>query len=211
MSEEEESLEDVGEEVSSSLPHTPPLGIKAAEFMNAGLLVPDDLTIEIILHKLCNVSSKQGFMLDGFPRTLSQAQALNTQLDQRSMTIDAVIFINVEESELLKRLSSRYICEDCQTPHNMNECPNSNNNCAKCSGHLYQREDDKPEAVSKRIQIYHNETVPVLEYYKRQNVLHDISGIGPVDQININILNSLKYLYDKSSSRGSQVEQTGVE
>ena len=106
-----------------------PLGIKAAEFMNSGLLVPDDLTIEIILDKLCNVSSKQGFMLDGFPRTISQAKALSTQMDKLSLSIDAVIFINVNESELLKRISGRYICEDCQKPHTMNESGEDNKFC----------------------------------------------------------------------------------
>tara|TARA_B100000029_G_scaffold145353_1_gene140555 strand:- start:3538 stop:4188 length:651 start_codon:yes stop_codon:yes gene_type:complete len=169
-----------------------PLGIKASEFMNAGLLVPDELTIEIILDKLRELPSDQGFMLDGFPRTLSQAKALSTQLDQCSMSIDAVIFINVDESELLKRLSGRYICENCQAPHNMVESTSNNSSCNQCNGNLYQREDDKPEAVNKRIEIYRNETVPVLDYYKSQNILHDISGMGPVEDINSSILDSLK-------------------
>ena len=188
-----------------------PLGIKAAEFMNSGLLVPDDLTIEIILDKLCNVSSKQGFMLDGFPRTISQAKALSTQMDKLSLSIDAVIFINVNESELLKRLSGRYICEDCQKPHTMNEYGEDNKFCGQCSGKLYQREDDKPEAINKRIQIYRDETVPVLEYYRSQSILHDISGIGPVGQINTDILNSLNCPSAIRPQHSSQVEKTGVE
>ncbi len=187
------------------------LGIKAAGFMNAGLLVPDELTIEIILDKLSNLPSGQGFMLDGFPRTISQAKALSTQMDKLALSIDAVIFINVDESELLKRLSGRYICEDCQKPHTMNESADDNQFCGQCSGKLYQREDDKPEAINKRIQIYRDETVPVLEYYGNQGILHDISGVGPVGQINTDILNSLKYPSAVRPHHSSQVEKTGVE
>ncbi len=169
-----------------------PLGIKAAEYMNSGLLVPDELTIQIILDKLSQLPAEQGFMLDGFPRTLSQAKALSTQLHQCSMTIDAVIFINVDESELLKRLNGRYICEKCQKPYNINDATGGQNSCDECGGDLYQREDDKPEAIEKRIQLYRQETVPVLDYYKSQNILHDIPGFGPVEDINSAILNSLK-------------------
>ena len=187
------------------------LGIKAAGFMNAGLLVPDELTIEIILDKLSNLPSGQGFMLDGFPRTISQAKALSTQMDKLALSIDAVIFINVDESELLKRLSGPYICEDCQKPHTMKESADDNQICGQCSGKLYQREDDKPEAINKRIQIYRDETVPVLEYYRSQSILHDISGVGPVGQINTDILNSLKYPSAVRPRHSSQVEKTGVE
>ena len=179
--------------------------------LEKGDLVSDEILNEIIKKKLDSPECINGYILDGFPRTISQAKALSTQMDKLSLSIDAVIFINVNESELLKRLSGRYICEDCQKPHTMNESGEDNKFCGQCSGKLYQREDDKPEAINKRIQIYRDETVPVLEYYKSQSILHDISGIGPVGQINTDILNSLNCPSAIRPQHSSQVEKTGVE
>jgi adenylate kinase len=185
------------------------LGLKAAAFMTEGLLVPDEVTIGIILDKLSQLPQQQGFLLDGFPRTMDQAHILKSELTRISKNIDAVIYINVPVQELISRLSNRFVCGACQSP-----CSISNQRtdqlCEKCGGDLYQRDDDQPEAINKRIHVYQTETLPLLKFYRQENILHDISGVDSVHQVNINILESLDRSPD-SIIRGSQVTETGVE
>ena len=167
------------------------LGQRAGEYINQGRLVPDDVTIGIILEEVLGLPDEKGFILDGFPRTTHQAKALEESLETQSRPIDKVLFINVPEEELLNRLGGRYTCRNCQAPHtNVNgEAPPR---CAHCGGELYQREDDRPEAVKQRIQVYRNETLPVLDFYRERGLLVDVPGVGSVDCVHQRVLNALR-------------------
>jgi len=184
------------------------LGLKAAEFMTQGLLVPDEITISIILDKLARIPQHEGFLLDGFPRTMEQALILKAELTRISRNIDAVLHINVPEKDLIARLSNRFVCSVCQSPYTISS--HSTFPCEKCDADLYQREDDQPEAINKRIQVYRSETLPLIDFYRQENLLHDISGIDTVQQVNINILKSL-HILPESVMPCSQVTETGVE
>ena len=175
-----------------------PLGIKAAHFMNQGLLVPDEVTIDIILDMVLSIDSASGFILDGFPRSPSQAEALEEALERRSRGLDVVVHIDVPEHELLRRLSGRYSCRDCQSPHTI-ELNRSNNGreaapqeislrCSKCGGELYQRTDDSPDAVRKRIEVYGSETVPLLHFYRERGILVEVPGTGSIESVNREVM-----------------------
>ena len=170
-----------------------PLGLKAAEYMNQGELVPDEVTIDIVLDKVLSLNSAEGFILDGFPRNRNQAEVLEKALTQRSRNIDKVVHIDVSQEELVRRLGGRYICRDCQAPHSIDVMALSQNDtkCAQCGGEIYQREDDRAEAVQKRIQVYHDETVPVLDFYRDRDLLLDVSGLNSVEKVNQDVLSGL--------------------
>jgi adenylate kinase len=168
-----------------------PLGRQAAEYVNQGLLVPDEITIGIILDKVLGLSSPEGFLLDGFPRTTHQAVALETSLAERSRGLDRVVFINVDESELLRRLGGRYTCRQCQAPNTLSGTRAGLAHCVNCGGQLYQRDDDRPEAVQQRLQVYQRETFPLLEFYRNRGLLIEVAGIGSVDDVNQRVLRAL--------------------
>ena len=175
-----------------------PLGLRAAEYMRQGLLVPDDLTIDIILERVMAINSEGGFMLDGFPRNRHQAEVLDEALDRRSRALDKVVCIDVPEEELLRRLAGRFSCRECQAPHSIPQDPFAEGTdtppaarCDRCGGELYQREDDRQEAIRKRIEVYQAETLPVLGYYKDKGVLVEVSGSDSVESVNQNVLAAL--------------------
>jgi adenylate kinase len=175
-----------------------PLGLRAAEYMNQGQLVPDEVTIDIILDKVLSLNSVDGFILDGFPRNRNQAQVLEEALSSRSRGIDKVVHIDVSEEELVKRLGGRFICRECQAPHSIdlgpsdaNEAPVQDRKCQQCDGELYQREDDRPEAVQRRIDVYQKETLPVLDFYREKGLLLDVSGLDAIDIVNKHVLDGL--------------------
>ncbi len=170
-----------------------PLGLKAAEYMNQGQLVPDEVTIDIVLDKVLSLNSAEGFILDGFPRNRNQAEVLEKALTQRSRNIDKVVHIDVSEEELVRRLGGRYICRDCQAPHNINAMDSTQKDpkCEQCGGELYQREDDRSEAVQRRIQVYNDETVPVLDFYRERDLLLDVSGLNTVVNVYQDVLSGL--------------------
>ena len=159
-----------------------PLGNQASEYINQGLLVPDEVTIEIILDKLLTLQPTDGFLLDGFPRTEYQARILSESLTTKSKNIDKVIYIDVPIDELIKRLSNRYICSDCQAPQNVN--PSDSETCTLCGGELYQRADDNMSSVTTRLDVYQRETIPVLDFYRSQDLVITIDGTGPINCIN---------------------------
>ena len=178
------------------------LGLKAQGFMEQGVLVPDEVTIDIILDKVLALGNEDGFILDGFPRNTHQAEALEEALDQQSRGLDAVVHIELPEQELLRRLGGRYSCRQCQAPHNIDSLPGSarehgtNGNgpftCEQCGGELYQRADDSPEAVGRRIEVYRNETTPVLEFYRERELVVDVEGMGSIEAVNERLLEALK-------------------
>ena len=166
------------------------LGRRVKEYINKGELVPDDVTLEIILDKVMSIPDDEGFILDGFPRTTHQADALEKKQAAESRILDKVVHLDVSEPELLRRLGGRYICRSCRAPHAIGE-GGEGKKCDNCGGELYQRDDDAPVAVKKRIEVYNAQTIPVLDFYRDRGVLVDISGDGTVDEVNKQVLAAL--------------------
>jgi adenylate kinase len=168
------------------------LGKQAKYYMEKGLLVPDEITIKMILERIDAPDCSKGVMLDGFPRTLEQAKALDQALGKKKQKIDRVFYIKVSTDELVRRLSGRFICRKCQAPyHKVSSPPKKEGICDKCGGELYQRADDNPETVRKRIDVYTKETSPLIDYYKKAKKLVEIKGEGNIDNITKDIIASL--------------------
>ncbi len=169
-----------------------PLGLRAAGYMDQGLLVPDELTIDIVLQRVLSLNTEQGFILDGFPRNRTQAEALAEALSRRSRNLDRVVYISVPEPELIRRLGGRFTCRQCQAPHTLPESHTAVDlECPQCGGELYQRPDDGPGPVRTRIQVYQEQTLPLLDYYRELGILVEISGADAVDEVNRGILAAL--------------------
>jgi adenylate kinase len=161
-----------------------PLGQKAFLYMQTGKLVPDDLVIAIIKERLKAKDCQKGFILDGFPRTVFQAETLDQVLAQADMTVDHVVYFEVPEDHLIKRLSGRRVCRSCGTNYNIYFNPSPQNSiCQKCGGELYQREDDQVETIKNRLKVYQQQTEPVIGFYRNKNRLISINGLGDMDMI----------------------------
>jgi adenylate kinase len=168
------------------------LGSQVKSYMEKGLLVPDDITIKMIMQRISEPDCASGFMLDGFPRTLEQAKALDRAMGESGSEIDRVIYINVPTDELVRRLGGRFICRECQTPyHTVSSPPKTPGKCDKCGGELYQRADDTPETVKKRIGVYLSDTAPLIEYYNASGKLVEISGEGNIDSISRSLIGAI--------------------
>lgn len=161
------------------------LGLKAKSFMDKGELVPDEVTNGIVKERLQADDTKKGFLLDGFPRTQAQAQALDTILEELGRQIDAVINIEVNPEILMSRLTGRIICRNCgATYHIVNNPPKVEGVCDRCgSTDFYQREDDKPETVNNRIQINLEQSKPILDYYDAKGILRNVDGESGIDNL----------------------------
>ena len=161
-----------------------PLGLKAMEYMSQGLLVPDEITITMVLEQILPPPGQKGFLLDGFPRNQVQARALDEALAGRGQEIDRTILIKVTPEELVRRLGGRLVCQQCQAPyHRETEPPKTPGKCDLCGGELYQRQDDTPEAVRVRIRVYRDETEPLIEYYSQPGKLVEVDGVGTVEEV----------------------------
>jgi len=170
-----------------------PLGLQAAQYLNQGVLVPDEVTIDIILEKVMSMPVEEGFILDGFPRNLRQAEALEEALARQSRGLDKVIYINVPEAELTRRLGGRFTCRQCQAPYTISSPAEAGAKlrCDQCGGELYQRPDDNPTAVRTRIEVYQRETVPLLAFYRERGLLANVPGVGNIDAVNQRVLAAL--------------------
>ena len=166
------------------------LGLRAKEYMDRGELVPDEVVIDIMLDKVMSIDPAEGFILDGFPRNTKQAGALETKLVGAARNIDRVLHIDVPEDELSRRLGGRYVCRECQAPYT-HQGTGPAPKCERCGGELYQRDDDRPEAVQKRIGVYREETMPVLAFYRERGLLTDIPGRDTVDGVFQRIVEAL--------------------
>jgi adenylate kinase len=164
------------------------LGVKAKEYVDKGLLVPDDITIGIVRERLQQEDCKGGFLLDGFPRTLSQAEALDEIVADLGRKIDHVINISVNRELLLKRLTGRRICKACGATYHITFNPPARDGvCDKCGGELYQRSDDTEEKVGTRLDEYTNKTAPLLDFYSRKGVLRQIDGEKSIEEVSADI------------------------
>ena len=170
-----------------------PLGLKAKEYVDQGLLVPDDVTNGIVRERLQQDDCKRGFLLDGYPRTLAQAEALDGMLKESGRRIDHVISLVVDRDMLLKRLTGRRICKSCgATYHILFNPPKQEGVCDKCGGELYQRSDDTEEKVGTRLDEYLSKTEPLLRYYRDQGLLREVNGEQEIDAVTAQITSILK-------------------
>ncbi len=168
------------------------LGIKAKAYIDRGELVPDEITVAMVLSRIKEPDCAHGVLLDGFPRTILQAQALDAGLKETGQHIDLVIYINVPREELLKRLSGRYICRANQHVYNIYaHLPKVAGVCDLDGSELYQRSDDTGEAVEKRLDIFFNETIRLLDYYGAQQKVIEVNGNQDIDQVHAAILNQV--------------------
>lgn len=159
------------------------LGLKAKEYMDAGKLVPDEVTIGIVRERLQEPDCKEGFLLDGFPRTIAQATALDEILSSMNQQLDAVIDIQVPREELLKRLTGRRMCKCGASYHIAFSPPNREGRCDKCDGELYQRQDDTEETINSRLDVYNEQTKPLIEFYANQGLLKNINGNQEIEKV----------------------------
>ena len=154
------------------------LGEKAKGYMDAGKLVPDDLVVDLVKERLSADDAQKGFILDGFPRNTAQAVTLDSALADMGRTLDAALLVAVEPSVIVKRLSSRRTCRACgyTAGAGVDVCP-------RCGGEMYQRDDDKPETIQNRLDVYQSQTAPLVEYYKGHSILKEVDGDRPVDEV----------------------------
>lgn len=154
------------------------LGVKAKEYMDAGQLVPDKLVVDLVKERLAADDAKKGFILDGFPRNTAQAVTLDSALADMGLSLDAALLVDVKAEVIVERLSSRRTCHDCgyTAPAGVDVCPS-------CGGEMYQRDDDKPETIQNRLNVYESQTAPLVEYYKGKGLLKAVDGDRPVDDV----------------------------
>jgi adenylate kinase len=161
-----------------------PLADTLRAYMEKGLLVPDEVTVRMLLDRIGEPDARAGVVFDGFPRTLAQAKALDKALAKQDKKIDRAILLEVKTIELVERLSARWICPACQVPyHNIASPPKVAGKCDKCGTALMQRADDAPETVKKRLEVYFAETAPLIDYYRAQGKLVAVNGEGAVEEV----------------------------
>ena len=166
-----------------------PLGVEAQGYMDRGKLVPDEVVVGIVRERLMAPDCKKGFILDGFPRTLPQAEALDATLGEMKREIDHVISIEVDNEELLRRLTGRRTCRNCGTMyHVIFNPPAKEGICNVCGGELYQRDDDREATIRARLQVYEDQTAPLIAYYNKKGLLRPIKGVGTIEEIFRNIV-----------------------
>jgi adenylate kinase len=170
------------------------LGKLAKSYMDAGNLVPDEVTIAMAKDRMGQPDAGGGFLLDGFPRNVSQAEALDALLEEEGITLDAVLDLEVPEDEVVKRIAGRRICrkDSSHVFHMTYSKPKQDGVCDLCGGELYQRDDDQEDTVRKRLEVYHSQTEPIIDYYKAQGLVVTIPALGPVDEITRRALGALK-------------------
>ncbi|MFY7934952.1 MAG: adenylate kinase [Candidatus Nanopelagicus sp.] len=169
------------------------LGKQAQSFMDRGELVPDSVTNEMVKDRLGNSDVANGFLLDGFPRNTNQAEVLDVILKDKKMPLDAALELSIDNSEIIRRLSGRRTCRNCSaTFHKDFEKPKVDGVCDKCNGELYQREDDKEEVITRRLEIYAQQTEPIISYYKKAGILKKMSAVGEVSEITQKVIALLK-------------------
>ncbi|HSH36359.1 adenylate kinase [Schnuerera sp.] len=169
------------------------LGRKAKGYMDKGLLVPDELVISIVKDRLTEEDCKNGFLLDGFPRTLSQGEALDKELIEMELKLDKVINIEVGKEVLIERAIGRRVCKDCGSTYHIKFSPPKREKiCDNCGGELFQRDDDKVETIKKRIEVYLKQTEPLIDYYTEKGLILNVDGNKPIDLLFEDIVDSLE-------------------
>ena len=170
-----------------------PMGVRAQQFMDCGALVPDEVVIGIVEERLACEDCRSGFILDGFPRTVAQADALKQMLERNGRAIRHVISFEVDQGILLERLTGRRACVGCGRGfHVLFDPPRVTGKCSYCGGDLYQREDDKEETIRRRLEVYEEQTAPLKEYYRKESLLRLVNALGPIEIVQQEIVNVLE-------------------
>ena len=169
-----------------------PLGVEAKKYMDAGQLVPDEITINMVRQRLAEPDAVDGFLLDGFPRNVPQAEVLDDMLKELGVKIDVVLELVVEDDEVIRRLSGRRTCRGCGKIWHVEFDPTTVDGvCDRCDGQLFQRDDDKPETIAKRLEVYHEQTEPLVDFYSAQGKLVGIDATGPVEDVTDRAIDAL--------------------
>lgn len=169
------------------------LGQLAKPYMESGQLVPDDITTQMVVERLTQADAREGALLDGFPRTVEQARALDAALAEQGLKVDRAVSIEVDREELIRRLTGRRLCRDCQTPYHVTEQPPKVPGiCDQCGGELYQRTDDQEETVRKRLDVYAKQTAPLVDYYRAKGALVEVNGQQPIEAVLQDMLKAVK-------------------
>ncbi len=164
------------------------LGVRAKTYMDRGELVPDELVAGLVAERLAAPDCQSGFILDGFPRTVAQAEILTHYLEERGKPLDAVISIQVPQEEVLRRLSGRRVCQKCGAMyHKVFSPPAQEGVCDQCGGDLYQRSDDREETIKARLEVYERSTAPLLAYYRQKGLLCEVAGVGSFEEVEAQI------------------------
>jgi adenylate kinase len=168
------------------------LGRKVENLVKKGNLVSDEIIIELIKNEISKHESSNGFVMDGFPRNLKQAKMFQDMLDMLNLKLDKVVNIFVEKDEIIRRLSSRMVCSNCNSVYSIDDLKNMpDTKCSVCGGKLYKRKDDEKNIIEKRLELYETETRPLIDYYSKQNLLIDIDGSGSEDKVTERVLSKL--------------------
>ena len=176
-----------------AIEHGAELGMQAKSYMEKGMLVPDKLTIRMVLECMSAPDCESGVVFDGFPRNLAQAEVLDKALAERAKVVDRVVYIKVSEEKLLKRLNGRWVCRSCQALYHIINAPSKvRDKCNQCGGELYQRPDDTEGIIKKRLQVYFAQTAPLIDYYARVGKLMEIEGDGGIDVVGRRIIVALR-------------------
>lgn len=168
-----------GDILRAAVANQTPLGLEAKRYMDAGDLVPDEVVIGLVKDRLAQPDTEKGFILDGFPRTIPQAEALDAELVSLGKSIELALAVEVEPEKIVARLTSRRTCRDCGYIGSVADGPV----CPKCGGEMYQRDDDNEGTVRNRLDVYARQTAPLVDYYKAKNVLHVVDGDRPIDVV----------------------------
>ncbi len=169
------------------------LGTRAKSYMDKGVLVPDNLVVEIVAERLKKGDCKSGFILDGFPRNIVQAEAVEKMMSMLGRKIDRVINIEVLNKEIIKRLSGRRVCRDCGECYHIIFNPSVNEKrCERCGGELYQREDDKEDTIEARLKVYEEQTAPLVDFYMNKGILVSVNGMGGFGEVTEKVVNAIE-------------------
>ena len=170
-----------------------PLGKQAAQYIKQGALVPDPLIVNLVAERLQDKDCEKGFILDGFPRTISQAESLDEILTRMGLTLDRVLSVQVPHSVIVQRLAGRRTCKGCGALYHLTlDPPDKEGVCDRCGGELYQRDDDREETITARLKVYETQTAPLMNYYRERGLLRDIDGVGKVDEIRSRVIEVLE-------------------
>ncbi len=182
-----------GDIFRKSLKEKTKLGLRAKEYMDKGLLVPDELVVDIVKDRLTEDDCTIGFLLDGFPRTVEQAEALEREMKELKIKLDGVINIETKDETLIDRLTNRLVCRSCGAIYNarLNK-PEKDGTCDLCGGELYVRDDDKEETVRNRLEVYKNQTEPLIEYYEEKGILTTVNGALGTEDVFVKICEALE-------------------
>jgi len=182
-----------GDMLRAAVAQSTELGLQAKKYMDAGDLVPDELVIGIVRERLAEDDIQSGgVLLDGFPRTLPQAEALAKVLDELEMQTPLVINLEVDDEEVVRRLSTRRMCRQCGAIYNLDrDGLDVGDKCPKCGGEIYQRDDDKPEAIRERLRVYYEQTAPLIDYYKQRGMLLAVRSEGTVEEVTQRLMKAL--------------------